>query len=77
MNEVLVQTISTYPWVGAVLMLVIAACVALVVGAIVGICIMAAAHPNAERRRDARRATNPLVKVLRIAVDLVKAARRR
>ncbi len=76
MNELLDQTISAYPWVGAVLVLVFAGCVAIVVGAIVGICIMAAAHPNEKRRRDARRATNPLVKVLRIAVDLVKAARR-
>ncbi|MFD5177859.1 hypothetical protein ACFWM1_18765 [Nocardia sp. NPDC058379] len=77
MNELLVQTMSAYPWVGAVLMLVFAGCVAIVVGTIVGICIMAAAHPDKERRRDARRATSPLVKVLRIAVDFVKEFRRR
>lgn len=76
MNEFLVQTVSTYPWVGPVLLLVFAGCAALVVLTIIGICILAAAHPNEKRRRDARRATTPLVKVLRVAADVVKAIRK-
>ncbi|MFD7847958.1 hypothetical protein ACFV4K_34150 [Nocardia sp. NPDC059764] len=75
MDQLLTQTLTTYQWVGAVLLLGLGVCVALVVIAFVGIGIAACAHPKKKRRRDARRAIAALSKGLRVLVDAIKAFR--